>query len=280
MRALRIILAVSCVHGALTIVCPSGNHSPEECEKAGCHAFRPPLGSGYICVECISNQDCTDPSRPGCGEFQCVPTCKSSGYQCMHGIRINRYDDNPCAVDPLQPSAICSDVVCCGGCNDDSDCKTPNLRHCQTLPGQPAVCLQCTENKHCGGKEQCDGTRCVACQDFGCQCSAPCVFGRFECELPCHSDADCLTDEICMANPGEANTTHGSTRCQRTCTSNQDCKRFNNDVHTCIEVGGRTFCGQCVSDTDCPRGHRCVPDGDDWGKCEGSRRGRGESLVV
>lgn len=124
-------------------------------------------------------------------------------------------------------------------------------------------------NDHCGAKAACTGTQgwggaCAACQatkNSTGPCEAPCVPGRYECELPCAQDSDCRSEEgeICAVNPGEAETTGNATRCQKPCGNQSDCEypAFGDILHTCLQVNGRKFCGQCLVDDHCPAGQRC-----------------------
>jgi len=281
--------------------CPTSSFwstvTKEDCEKAGCKCSElfndptmcsscgeclestdcsqshpvcrgPSVSYGSQCVECMESSDCTSPSNPVCNGLECKPTCSTSNYQCKTGMRVDALNNHACA------GGECVDRECCGQCNGDGDCADSGAPRCQTSAYAPSQCKECTSNDHCDAKSVCYSGKCSACQDGDSVCSGACVAGRFECELPCTQDSDCRAEdgEICAANPGEADSTGGAKRCQRPCSSNQDCgvPTFSDVLHTCLEVNGQKFCGQCMEDGHFSSSQTCQQTSYSTGRCADS----------
>ena len=132
----------------------------------------------------------------------------------------------------------------CGGCVNSGECarfeETPN---CETGSGE---CVECVSNEQCAGEaraSRCDvgsngSNTCVGCEEDG-DCGL--VAGKGACDpasqvcVECTSGNESACEGVCDTRPGNT---------QNTCTG--------------LNAGSAGACLECVSDSHCPSGQRCV----------------------
>jgi len=79
----------------------------------------------HTCVQCLYNEDCTDPSLAVCQSFTCIPGCVTD-EQCPGNLVCNRQN-------------------VCVECTTDSDCQSNSAgAYCLS-----DACVACTANYHC-----------------------------------------------------------------------------------------------------------------------------------
>jgi hypothetical protein len=158
-----------------------GSDGPEEGECEECVSLGLTCDDdGYPCVECLSDQDCTDgnddPARPRCDkELRRCVGCSEQEH-CPRGFTCDRVIRScvvGCATDTTSPSCDNNFLFCdedrsvCAVCFDNDHCQ-------HSLAGQYCVasgtrCVECERNDDCYDDDQvCDPTsfRCVECASY------------------------------------------------------------------------------------------------------------------
>jgi hypothetical protein len=249
----------SCVDGEL----PCGD---QECNE---------LGDGaYECVECVSDDNCTDDNNPCNGREECVEgTCVSSGNPCPDGEICQ-----PLNIPDVLTAPQADDYICIGaGCDNDTQCddglycngqETCNETSGQCEVGEPVnckgwycdedndTCVECLIDRHCDDEEFCNGQE--TCNEI----SGRCEDGEEPCEEPLICDnetescVECLTDRDC----GDSDTPY----CDNETLSCVECL-FDDDCDS-SEIGPycddeSLSCVECIVSEDCENDNETCRDG-------------------
>ena len=199
--------------------------------------------TGKVCVECVQNPDCKDPTKPRCDILDLSKTPQGFGT--------------------------------CEPCQTDPDCThIPGLPHCETTTGE---CKECIVDVDCKDptKPVCDPannkciTGCIKDEDCPSPTQPRCDTAVHQCDL-CTSDANCTRfapTPLCGAD-----TTNNPGICVE-CNTNPDCAAnptepvCDTTTNTCVECNTNEDCNdpakpdcdttahQCV----CPAGQTCPP---------------------
>ncbi len=213
--------------GGDTPVCENNQCIPcSTTDDTGCtdeespRCFEGAVPEENTCVACLNADDCSD-DRPLCVENACLE-CESN-LEC-----------------PESDASLCDPTGTCSGCAADEDCDhIQDANRCDTENGQ---CEECLENVHCPdpAAARCDDNSCGQCVTNE-DCAH--IDGRGVCGddgvcVECTADDYSACDGgsfVCDTRPGQS---------QFTCSDE--------------EPNGTGFCGECVSDTQCDGGKRCV----------------------
>jgi hypothetical protein len=225
-----------------------------------------------LCVACLTDGDCKDPSRPRCDtSHQCVASCTGNG-QC-----------------PSERPVCATTGPLAGTC---TECEPGQTAHCtESTPvcdGGTDTCVGCVSTMDCPHGVCAPLTHtCVGCESSG-DCAAPtpsCDLARNECVSGCTSDESCPpatpvcnlvgplagTCTQCSAAEDGACVTPDS-KCQLAngtcvaCLTNSDCSATPATPH-CTDDGQ---CTGCVTDNDCnDQSPACQPSGV-CGQCSAS----------
>ncbi len=110
------------------------------------------------CVECVSDDNCTDEAKPFCNENNACVECLSDG-NCDDGVFCNGTEtcDNgtcmPFEGDVCQGELCNEEIDQCVGCLDDRDCEGDNnTPRC----GESFQCVQCLDALDCAEEELCN----------------------------------------------------------------------------------------------------------------------------
>lgn len=208
-------------NGGICSVPPPVCQNDEDC----CAGYRCNFGT---CIPdatmCVSDSDCTDPEYPRCINGTCTRECFNDidcplpGQACVD----NQCIEPGCAVDLCPQGQWCdvSDGQCKPGCDEDSDCVSPDT--CNLLTHQ------CGQTDCCGGL--CDPLH-QYCDSLTCQCVGQ-----------CQNDGDCPTGFECNADA----------RCWCTasaCPAGTTCNLQNGSCDPDAI--------QCQTDADCAAGWIC-----------------------
>ncbi|MFW5875974.1 MAG: hypothetical protein ACOCXM_04500, partial [Myxococcota bacterium] len=140
-------------------------------------------------------------------------------------------------------------------CGSAGDCPEA-LPLCST----DGVCVECNSDTDCSTDLCGPGGRCVACREDA-DCTDP-VASR--CDPITSECTGCEVDADCDGLPGGPGTCEGGTCVQCTPgTEADDCdgKACDPATLTCTatDLGSLEPCDPCLSDTECPTDHRCIP---------------------
>lgn len=176
-----------------------------------------------VCVECLSDADCTEPRRPACDRG---------------GVCVECLGDTHCTPD--RPSCRLS-TRSCVECTDSSQCGDGRV-----CDARDARCVECSSDADCE-----NGT----CDTERRRCEAPCA-GPLDCggRRPlCNPAGLCVecSPEVACPDPRRP-----------ACTAEQQCVECLSDEHctdaakpACLAVTQR--CGECTSDAHCGPERRC-----------------------
>ncbi len=204
------------------------------------------------CVECIEDEDCTDPDKPWCIDNACKQ-CKTDA-DCVDNSPKEKCDTDrnrcvECISDgDCAPGEICVRNRCAESCEDDEDCEVGQV--CQA-----GVCLEsCVSDGDCEPGQVCEDGVCVeACTDNGdCPPGEICAEGRCQgddgtCSPPCEG-CDVCDDGSCVSSCSACETCEG-TSCVDNCEGCQSCKGSS-----CVDDNSN-----CPSNQVCNNG-TCVPE--------------------
>lgn len=180
------------------------------------------------CVECLADNDCSNPTRAKCDQtsHSCVP-CDAKAQcgtrfpgrsVCAAGACVQCSAADPAACTGTATPVCASTGNMCVGCNVNADCKDANRAACEAN-----VCRACRTDQECAGKTS-GGVTLDACYNGQC----------VDCRI---STTDTRMDVGCTGN----NACNPATR---TCTN-----RPKNAV---------TVCGSCLADSECQTNYRCI----------------------
>lgn len=188
------------------------------------------------CVDCVSSEDCSDPSFPFCNPLDstCVSCLESS--QCGAGF-------------------LCQSFVCTPGCDASNPCDSTSQVPVCNLTTQ--TCTQCLTSGDCSGIEDiCFGNTCVNCETSA-ECQSKYGNVRPECDTnDGFTCKQCLDDGDCVDNPLYASANKLvciSGSCQQ-CRDDNNCASFP-DKPACDL--NRNSCVECVDNQDCAVGSFC-----------------------
>ncbi len=171
--------------------------------------------AGACVGSCTMDSECTDPTRPICGDGACVEC--GADIDCADG-------------------EICDDAVCAPGCSSDIECPDG------VCDPASSRCVGCLDDTHCAEGEVCDTmTNLCAAQcasDDDCAAPTPICADEGIC-VGCASDDDCATDAAPFC---------GTDRTCVGCRDDADCPDGACDLESalCVDDGG------CSDDSDCP----------------------------
>lgn len=131
--------------------------------------------------------------------------------------------DRDCTQNPngfCQASGVgIQGCFCNYGCRNDSDCPASNICACAAPIGQCVAVANCTVDSDCGTGLLCLGTKDSGCSNvFACQTKDDTCAGDSDCNVPCNSDAGCVT-QVCsfVVTPSDAGpdaSVQGTHQCQ------------------------------------------------------------------
>ncbi len=130
------------------------------------------------CVECLSRQDCTNPSTPLCGSAGKCTACTYAS----------------------QPNGCCGDTDCTtGGMWTVGKCGTSNTCSYTCDADHKSCGSSCIATSACCANSDCTGggTGTVATCDSAHKCSYPCEPSRRECNGLCITSSQCCSDPDC-----------------------------------------------------------------------------------
>lgn len=223
-----------------------------------CSADRPFCDGAGLCVQCLSNQDCSLPAAPVCqADGTCKATCRSD-RECAR----DAWDEDYCDLR----SGQC--VECLPGALETSQCT--NGRACDPgaftcsgkAVGSVGVCESCITDTECGVGLACVPTTFNG-QPHGSFClavagGAKCPDGMSE-RLPATSVSN-YSATYCF--PNQAVTTCEAVQAfgRRTCSTNSDCGAAGLDDGYCATAaGGAKLCTyRCSRLVECGASSTCV----------------------
>jgi hypothetical protein len=157
-------------------------------------------GNGKFCG-CEQDADCGDPASGAicflrANEQRCVKGCilQAGRNGCPNGLICT-------STDPSVPG------MCTSECRDDLDCaQLDGLPRCSTTPGAEGVCVECTLDLDCSGRDdgklRCigQGGTCAECSSDDASACTPEVKGAaclFDGRCGCNSNTDCADGRAC-----------------------------------------------------------------------------------
>ena len=220
-----------------------------------------------MCVNCVSNNDCTDPKKSRCVGNTCV-ACDS---------------DSDCDQIPAYPYCQpISSTKACSQCRGDTDCPFLYTGGSCTAQSGQMLCTDnspaCTTDANCASNTKypiCDTTitqpKCRRCTiDTECAVSGkPYCYpttGASVC-VQCRTGADCLSGQVCASHTCQAFTCTTAASCEAKdptlpecdsgkcvrCPSDTKCQESHTRSYGCNTVTGACFDGAtpCTTDSDC-----------------------------
>jgi len=252
------VVEAPCGEGLLCI-----NHGCVECvTKDDCDDPTKPLCFNGACVECEDNKDCKDSAKPSCNGNVCTAriACENNNY-C--GDRNNAYCVR-LTKSSASGSSSASTGLFCAPCQHDAECSkfddTPkcSLGKCMQCnkrtdckgdtPGcVNHVCSQCDNDKDCAGIDGlnvCDKKVGVCVE---CIANKDCSGDLPKCDTDKKICGKCQIDKDCTQSSKNLKCNSESGKCAG-CKSNKDCGLFP-DTLACST--SKSLCVECTKDTDC-----------------------------
>jgi hypothetical protein len=169
-----------------------------------------------LCVQCLSDVDCTEPPKPACESGgRCVecrddghcpperPSCNSATRECVECVDSSDCAGRVCDTREARCVDCLEDADCDGGTCERGRCRVPCAGAADCDPMRPVcdsasgLCVECSAGEDCGDprRRACNLDRqCVECTSDA-DCNAPgkpaCIIARQRC-------GECTRDEHCL----------------------------------------------------------------------------------